>query len=69
MHLAEICLVKHVQRANYQAEIWRCLEQDPHVPSPIGRGWKMAREDESEQVVHWMEGQPAPDDVLDQIYL
>ena len=39
------------------------------VPSPIGKGWKMAREDQSEQVVHWMEGQPAPDDVLDQIYL
>ena len=29
----------------------------------------MAREDESEQVVHWMEGQRAPDDVLEHIYL
>lgn len=61
------CLTKHAQRANYQAAIWRrCLEQDPRVPSPIGRGWKMEREEESEQlVVHWMEGQPAPDAVLD----
>ena len=61
------CLTKHAQRANYQAAIWRrCLEQDPQVPSPIGRGWKMEREEESDQlVVHWMEGQPAPDAVLD----
>ena len=61
------CLTKHAQRANYQAGIWRrCLEQDPQVPSPVGRGWKMEKEGESEQlVVHWMDGQPAPDAVLD----
>ena len=56
------CLVKHAQRANYQAGIWRrCLEQDPGVPSPIGRGWKINM-DGAEQlmVVDWMDGQPAP---------
>lgn len=60
-------LTKHAQRANYQAGIWRrCLEKDPQVPSPVGRGWKIERGEEVEQlVVHWMEGQPAPDAVLD----
>ena len=39
------CLVKHAQRANYQAAIWRrCLEQDSKVPSPVGRGWKIEKE-------------------------
>ena len=33
------CLVNHALRANYQAGIWRrCLEQNPQVPSPVGRG-------------------------------
>ena len=61
------CLEKHAQRANFQAGIWkRCLEQDPHVPSPVGRGWKMEREEGVEElVVHWMDGQPAPSAVLD----
>lgn len=36
------------------------------MPSPVGRGWKIERGEEVEQlVVHWMEGQPAPDAVLD----
>eukprot|EP00794_Sanderia_malayensis_P021066 gene21066-23121_t len=40
------CLEKHGQRANFQAAVWkRCLEQDPNVPSPIRRGWKMEREE------------------------
>ena len=57
------CLVNHAKRANYQAGIWRKrLEQDPQVPSPIGRGWKV----EAEQLaVHWMDGQPAPSAILD----
>uniref|UniRef100_UPI00358DDB47 uncharacterized protein n=1 Tax=Myxine glutinosa TaxID=7769 RepID=UPI00358DDB47 len=60
------CLVKHAQRANYQAAIWRqCLEQDPKVPSPVGRGWKMEKEGVEQLVVHWMDGQPAPEAVLD----
>ncbi|CAM4649015.1 unnamed protein product [Leuciscus chuanchicus] len=57
-------LSQHTLRANYQAGIWkRCLEKDP---SPVGRGWKMETEEEGEQLVlHWMEGQPAPEAVLD----
>ena len=43
-------LEKHTQWANYQAGIWRrCLEQDPQVPSPLGRGWKIEREEGAEQ--------------------
>ncbi len=35
------CLTNHAQRANYQAGIWRrCLESNPQVPSPVGKGWK-----------------------------
>ena len=56
------CLVKSAQRANYQAAKWRCLEQDPRTPSLVGRGWKLGREEGIEQlIVHWMEGQPAPE--------
>lgn len=62
------CLVKHTQRANYQAGIWRrCLEQDPQVPSPVSRGWKIERDEEGVEqlVLDWMDGQPAPEAVLD----
>ena len=61
------CLEKHALRANYQAGIWRrCLEQNPQVPSPVGRGWKIEKEGADNQlVVHWMDGQPAPQAVLD----
>ena len=58
------CLVQHALRANYQAGIWqRCLQQDPQVPSPIGRGWKLEKQEQL--VIHWMEGQPAPQAILD----
>lgn len=54
------CLVNHSLRANYQAGIWRrCLELDPKVPSPVGRGWKMEGEGTEEQLVlHWMHHRP-----------
>ena len=60
------CLEKHALRANYQAGIWkRCLEQNPPVPSPVGRGWKIEKEGADNQlVVHWMDGQPAPQAIL-----
>ena len=46
------CLEKHAQRVNYQAGIWkRCLERDPQVPSPAGRGWKIEKEERAEQLV------------------
>jgi len=42
------------------------LEQDPCVPSPVGRGWKIEKDGANEQlVVHWMDGQPAPQVILD----
>jgi len=42
------------------------LEKDLQVPRPVGRGWKMEREEDAEQLlVHWMEGQPATDVILD----
>ena len=61
------CVEKHALRANYQAGIWRiCLEQNPQVPSPVGRGWKIEKEGADNQlIVHWMDGQPAPQAVLD----
>ena len=51
-----------VSVANYQAAIWRrCIEQDPKVPSPVGRGWKIEKEEGVEQlvVIHfgWMNSQ------------
>lgn len=61
------CLAKHSQRANYQAATWkRCLLQNPQVPSPVGRGWKIEREEGVEQlVVDWMAGKPAPEAILE----
>ena len=58
------CFQKHVQRANYQAALWRrCLEAQPDVPSPVEHGWKLDPEDGL--LVKWMDGQPAPEAVLD----
>ena len=35
------CLLMHVERANYQAAIWkRSLHASPVVPSPTEHGWK-----------------------------
>ena len=60
------CLVNHALRANYQAGIWRrCLEQDPRLPSPVDRGWKIEKGANEQLVLHWMDGQPAPQAILD----
>ena len=61
------CLLKHTKRANYQAAIWkRCLQQDPQVPSPVGRGWKAEHEDGvAKLVVDWMDVKPAPEAILE----
>ena len=58
------CLVQHALRSNFQAAIWRrCLEQNPSIPIP---GWKNEVEGSDTQlVVHWMTGQPAPQASLD----
>ena len=61
------CLERHAERANYQAAVWkRCLEANPHIPTLVGRRWVLKQENETEQLaVHWMEGKPAPEAVLD----
>lgn len=34
------CLKLHIQRANYQAAVWRhCLERQPDILEPKGHGW------------------------------
>ena len=36
------------------------------MPSPVGKDWKIEKADGLEQhVIHWMDGQPAPEAVLD----
>ena len=36
------CLLKHAQRANYQAAIWkRSLIREANIPSPVGLGWTL----------------------------
>ena len=60
------CLVQHALRPNFQAATWqRCLEQNPSIPSPEGRGWKIEIEGSDTQlVVHWMTGQQVPQDIF-----
>ena len=64
---SQACLKKHIQRANYQAAIWRhCLEPCPEIPSPVGHGWKIEADSGQEQLaVVWMDDLPAPEAVLD----
>ena len=60
------CFRKHVQRANYQAAIWkRSLQRHPMTPSPVGKGWKWDDQDGTTLAVDWMSGQPAPQALLD----
>ena len=57
------CLKKHVQRANYQAFIWkRCLLALIVAPSPVGRGWELKDE---ELTIHWMTSNVTPDQLLE----
>ena len=51
-------LNKHIQRANYQAALWkRALLSDESVPSPDGHGWQSV---DGELVVCWTNQEPAP---------
>ena len=61
------CFVKHAKRANYQVAIWkRCLANDPQVPTPVGRGWKIEHEDGvAKLVVDWMDVKAAPEAILE----
>ena len=53
---------KHIQRANYQAGIWRrCLDPDPQVPSPHHHGWEVIDNDIN---IQWIDVSLAPQSVL-----
>ena len=62
-------LQKHIQRANYQAAVWKSsIKHDAIIPSPAGKGWKIEKIDETDVlVIDWMDGEPAPKAVLDLI--
>ena len=57
------CLVKHIQRANYQSAIWKSsLSSNINPPSPFMHGWKI---DENGHIsIDWMDGNCAPDVLL-----
>ena len=59
--------MKHAKRANYQVAIWkRCLENDPQVPTPVERGWKIEHEDGVAKIgVDWMDVKAAPEAILE----
>lgn len=54
------CLVKHIQRANYQAAVWkRSTSCSIDAPNPASHGWKLNPQGEL-----WMDGNCAPDALL-----
>ena len=56
-------LRKHIDRANYQALIWRkCSEQYPDIPEPEDHGWKY---ENNQLAIDWMTILPAPDSILE----
>ncbi|XP_071812536.1 uncharacterized protein [Apostichopus japonicus] len=56
-------LLKHSQRANYQAAIWkRGFESHPDIPSPVGHGWKLV---EGNLAIDWMDLQPAQQSIME----
>ena len=61
------CLLKHAQRANYQAGLWRrtlCL--NPGAPDPTQSGSKVENHNGSDVlVVNWMDIRPAPEAVIE----
>ena len=60
----EDSLKQHIQRANYQAGVWRgALLPMPDIPEPDGHGW-IKRADEGLDL-DWIHGQVAPDAVLE----
>jgi hypothetical protein len=56
-------LLCHVQRANYQASIYKqSLVQMPSHPPPVGHGWQM---ENGELTIHWGSLPPAPESILE----
>ena len=57
------CLKKHIERAAYQAFIWKqCLLAEAAPPSPVGNGWEIR---DGELRHHWMTTNVAPDQLLE----
>ena len=57
------CLQKHIERANYQAAIWkRSTCSSINAPTPVNHGWKLSPEGKISIV--WMDGNCAPDALL-----
>jgi len=64
------CLKKHIDRASFQAAIWRrALIQHPATPSPVGHGWEIETTDDGHDqlAIDWMSGSPAPNAVLEML--
>ena len=60
------CLYLHIQRANYQAAIYRrSLESQPDIPPPINHGWKIEGESFG---ITWMTLPPAPHSLLELVH-
>jgi len=56
-------LIKHVQRANFQAAVCkRSFDNHPDIPSPAGHGWKLI---DGSLSINWMEMQPAQQSILE----
>jgi len=56
-------LHKHVQRAHFQAAIWRrSLIGNMEFPSPAAHGWKI---EDDNLVIDWMDLAPAPEEILE----
>ena len=59
------CLTKHIERANYQAFLWkRCLIPLMVPPSPLENGWILSQ---GKLSINWMESNIAPDQLLEHI--
>jgi hypothetical protein len=57
------CLKKHIERAAYQAFIWKqCLLAEAAPPSLVGNGWEIR---DGELRHHWMTTNVAPDQLLE----
>lgn len=56
------CLVKHIDRCNYQVFIWKnCLEKNSCLPSPVSHGWISSN---GELDIDWGVGMVAPKELL-----
>lgn len=69
-HLLPPCkqaLDKHIQRASYQATIWKkALEAEPNIPDPTLHGWTSQDSNGTTVLdIDWMDCHPAPEAVME----